>query len=112
MDLRIPLHEPGQQSLPLQELGRELKRRQPKRRFEHKVVERHEPDLRRQVPWSRYQLLVRVHQRLIKDLPKCVRDALAPTSHVLRDPRRVCDHLVLKAGIELHVPRLIDLLGR
>jgi hypothetical protein len=31
---------------------------------------------------------------------------------VLSDARRVGDRLVLKSGVKLHMPRLVDLLGR
>ena len=89
-----------------------LKDGQPERALDHQVVERHEAHLRRQVRRVGEQLLVGLHECLVEDVPERVRHLLAGALDVGRDELRLGDHLVAKARVELHVARLVDLLGR
>jgi hypothetical protein len=75
------------------------------------VVQRHEADLGGEVARCGYQPLVSGHQLDVEDLAKRFGDALAGSSYVRTDDVRGGDHLVLEAGVELHVTRLVDLLG-
>ena len=57
------------------------------------------------------QLLVGLDQRLVEDLAEGRRDLSPGSLDVGGDRRRRVDDLVLEAGVELHVPGLVDLLG-
>ncbi len=48
----------------------------------------------------------------IEDLAERIGHVLAGSSHMRTDHVGSGDHLVLEAGIELHVPRFVDLPGR
>ena len=50
-------------------------------------------------------------ERLVEEVPEGVGDLLARATDVCAYRRRLGDHLVLEAGVELHVTRLVDLLG-
>ena len=76
------------------------------------MVESHDPNRRRQIRRRQDELLVGLNECVVEELPKRIGDALAPAGHVRGDQRRVGDHLILEPGIELHVPRLVDLLCR
>jgi hypothetical protein len=52
-----------------------------------------------------------LHQLVVEDVPEGVRHALAGALDVRGDRVGRGNHLVLKAGVELHVPRLVYLLG-
>src|SRR3954452_10880429 len=112
MDLRIALDETGQQTVLVEVVGDELEARQSERAFEHEVVERDEADLRGQVAGIDEQLLMRLDECDVEDLAEGVADALAGPRHMRTDLGRRRDDLVLEPRVELHVPRLVDLLGR
>src|SRR6185312_14327305 len=57
------------------------------------------------------QAVVRGDEPLVEDRPKGRRDLRPGALYVRGYLRRLLDDLVLKAGVELHVPRLVDLLG-
>ena len=76
------------------------------------VVDRHEVDLRLAVARLAREPGVRVHQRLVEDLAERIAEHLARARDVGGDRRGIGDHLVLEAGVELHVPDLVDELRR
>jgi hypothetical protein len=75
------------------------------------VIERDKADLRRQAVGLGDEPLERLDELLVKDVAQGDRDALASPIDVRGDRLRGGDHLVLEAGVELHVSRLVDLLG-
>ena len=72
---------------------------------------RHEPDLGGQVGGRRDQPLVGLHQRAVEDLPEGRRQLSRARATCSPIAGRVGHHLVLVAGVELHVARLVHLLG-
>ncbi len=59
----------------------------------------------------RQQRVVGLHERHVEDVAEGVGDLLARAAHVVGDGGGIGDHLVLEARVELHVARLVDLLG-
>ena len=55
---------------------------------------------------------MQLHERLVEELTERVRDLLPGALDVGGDRLRLGDHLVAEARVELHVARLVDLLGR
>ena len=76
------------------------------------MVERHEADLRREVARVGHEPRVGLDQRDVEDRPKRVGHLVACALDMRADRRRLCDHLVLEARVELHVACLVDLLRR
>jgi hypothetical protein len=89
-------------------VGDELERGQAERAFEDLVVERDEADLGGEVAGDGEEPCVVLHERLIEEMAKPVRDMRPRSLDMRRDDLRLCDHLVLEADIELHVARLVD----
>jgi hypothetical protein len=59
----------------------------------------------------RDELVVQLDERAGEQLAEGVRHLLAGSLYVGGDRLRLGDHLVAEAGVELHVARLVDLLG-
>ncbi len=76
------------------------------------MVDRHERDLRAAIPGIGEQAVVSCHELVVKDRLESRRDTLARALDMRSDQRRLCDNLVLKTCVELHVPCLVDLLCR
>ena len=57
------------------------------------------------------QALVRRDERLVEDGRKRLAELTAGARDVRSDRPGLGEHVVLKAGVELHVTRLVDLLG-
>ena len=111
MDLRIPVHEATEQSHPLEVAGDEVERGEAQRALDHHVVGRDEGDLRVRVPRLGHEPLVRLDQGLVEDRGERRRELFARAGHVLADRPGIGNHLVLIARVELHVARLVHLLG-
>ena len=109
--LRVALHEARQQALALEVARDEPERGEAERALDHHVVGGHEVDLGAGVAGVRDEPLVRLDQRLVEDLAERGRELLAGAGDVRADRLRIGDHLVLEARVELHVARLVDLLG-
>jgi hypothetical protein len=108
-----PCTTPGQQGLPFEERGCELEGCQPEGRLEHEVAAASRTKLWPPNSWGRITAvrgLPRAPRRRSGETRR--RRARARAGHVLGDHSRVGDHLVLEARVQLHGPRLVDLLGR
>ena len=112
VDLRVAVHKTGQQLLAFEIAGDEIERGEAEGSLEDQVVEGDETDLGLGIGGVGEQLLMGLDQSDVEDRPKGRRDLLSSTLDVGGDRGRVGDHLVLEASVELHVARLIDLLGR
>ena len=111
VDLRVAVDESRQQALAFQVAGDEVERGEAEGPLEDQVVEGDEADLCLGVGGIGDEPLVGLDQGDVEDRPKGRRDLLAGALDVGGDRRRVGDDLVLEAGVELHVARLVDLLG-
>src|SRR4051794_31704791 len=111
VDERVAVDETAEEVVLAQVVGDELERRQAERALEDLVVERDEADLRGEVAGRGDQLFVVTDEDLVEDLAEGVGDALAGAVDVGGDDLRLADDLVLEARVELHVARLVDLLG-
>src|SRR2546430_726833 len=112
VDFRVAVNEPRQQVVVAQVAGDEAERREAERPLEDLVVDRGEANLRGQVRRRRYELLVRLDQRDVEELTEAVGDLFTRALDMRRNHRRLGDDFVLKARVELHVARLVDLLRR
>ena len=84
----------------------------PERALEDQVVDRDEADLRRGVGGLATSRSWASTSASSKIVPEGRRDLRPGALDVGGDRRRVGDDLVLEARVELHVARLVDLLGR
>ena len=87
-------------------------RDQPQGALDDHVVDGHEVDLRGPVARFAAKPLVGSDQGLVEDAAKRLAEHRAGALNVGGDRRGVGDHLVLEAGVELHVTHLVDQLGR
>ena len=111
-DARVAVHEPRHELALAQQIEQEVRGDDPERPLESHVVDRHEIDLRRAIARLAQELLVRLHQGPVEDLPEGLAEHLACSRHVRCDGCGVGDDLVLEARVELHVPDLVHQLGR
>ena len=80
--------------------------------LEDHVVDRHEVDLGLAIAGIEAEPVVGLHQSLVEDVLERLAQNLARPRHVRGDRPGIRDHLVLEAGVELHVPDLVDELRR
>src|SRR3954453_6544224 len=111
VDAAVAVDEAGQQAFALEVAGDEAEGGEPERALDDEVVGGDEGDLGRGVPAVGDESVVGLHEPFVEDGGEGGGEPLAGAGDVRGDGGGVGDDLVLEARVELHVARLVDLLG-